>query len=263
MRGRRLPCVVAAAAASAVCVLPRLGVAAFAVAAAPEVQLLHQRRVWALGLAPHDGAIAARPAVIKAQHVAAKARLRLCSASGGLAALCAAVAAGAAAIVRASHVLHPHATEKNLGYRIQGAPGHPGSPHTWTEPIRWCHRFKRRIKNRKKVEGTTARPRVAVFRSLDHMHVNVVDDTTGIGVTIFTSTTKQKDNLDKIRQAQGVEPGKERTWSMDAAEVIGQDVAKRCLEKNITMIVFDRGGFPYKGRVKALAEAARSGGLQF
>uniref|UniRef100_A0A7S1LTU2 Large ribosomal subunit protein uL18c n=1 Tax=Alexandrium catenella TaxID=2925 RepID=A0A7S1LTU2_ALECA len=151
----------------------------------------------------------------------------------------------------------------NMGYRISGAPGHPGSPHFWTEPIRWCQRFRRRIHIRRKVEGTCARPRLAVFRSLTHMHVNVVDDTVGTGVTLICATTKQKPVLEEIRQLQGVETGKESTWSEEAAEVLGREVAKRCLEKNITMVVFDRGGFPYEGRVKALAEAARSGGLQF
>jgi large subunit ribosomal protein L18 len=153
--------------------------------------------------------------------------------------------------------------DERLGYRIHGAPGWPGSPHHYAEPIRWCNRFKTRIHIRRKVEGTCVRPRLAVFRSHQHLHANVVDDTTGTGVTLVTVTTKQRDNLERIREKQGVEKGQEKTWSIEAAEVVGTEIAKRCLEKNITMVVFDRGGFPYEGRVKALAEAARSGGLQF
>jgi len=104
---------------------------------------------------------------------------------------------------------------------------------------------------------------MAVFRSLKHMHVNVVDDTIGTGVTLLTCTTKQKPILEEIRKLQGAEKGQEKTWSVDAAELVGRELAKRCLEQNITQVVFDRGGFPYEGRVQALAEACRSGGLQF
>eukprot|EP00440_Ansanella_granifera_P001277 gb/GFBE01001375.1/.p1 GENE.gb/GFBE01001375.1/~~gb/GFBE01001375.1/.p1 ORF type:complete len:105 (+),score=40.78 gb/GFBE01001375.1/:1-315(+) len=104
---------------------------------------------------------------------------------------------------------------------------------------------------------------MAVFRATNHMHVNIIDDTIGNGVTLVTVTTKQRENLDAIREKQGCEKGSEKTWSIEAAEIVGAEVAKQCLEKNITMVVFDRGGFPYEGRVQALAEAARSGGLQF
>lgn len=96
------------------------------------------------------------------------------------------------------------------------------------------------------------------------MHVNVVDDTIGSGVTLLTSTTRQKHNMEAICKEQGIDvPKNANTWCDKAAEIVGQDVAKRCLEQNITMVCFDRGGFHYEGRVKALAEAARSAGLQF
>jgi len=192
-----------------------------------------------------------------------------------LAALCAAAALRASAprvacyAAKRKYEKFPYIDKKsqyklpNMGYRISGAPGFPGSPHHWTEPIRWCQRFKRRIHIRRKVEGTCARPRMAVFRSHHHLHVNIVDDTIGTGEMLLTSTTKQKPVLEEIRKVTGAEAGREKTWSEEAAEALGRDVAKRCLEKNITMVVFDRGGFPYEGRVKALAEAARSGGLQF
>lgn len=150
-----------------------------------------------------------------------------------------------------------------LGYRIKGAPGWNGSPHTYTEPIRWVHRFRRRIHIRRKVEGTSVRPRLAVFRSRMHMHALVVDDTVGTGLTMVHVTSKQAGSLEKIRSKQGCEKGDEKTWSTEAAEIVGEEIAKQCPEKGITMVVFDRGGFRYEGRVKALAEAARTGGLQF
>eukprot|EP00913_Durusdinium_trenchii_P026219 g24598.t1 len=148
-----------------------------------------------------------------------------------------------------------------LGYRIHGGPGWNGSPHTYTDPIRWVHRFRRRIHIRRKVEGTSARPRLAVFRSKTHMHALVVDDTIGTGVVMAHVTSKQAAAAEKIRSKQGCGKGEEKTWSIEAAEVIGEEVAKQCLDKGITMVVFDRGGFRYEGRVKALAEAARTGGL--
>eukprot|EP00929_Paragymnodinium_shiwhaense_P107632 TRINITY_DN738_c0_g2_i2.p1 TRINITY_DN738_c0_g2~~TRINITY_DN738_c0_g2_i2.p1 ORF type:complete len:303 (-),score=76.54 TRINITY_DN738_c0_g2_i2:253-1083(-) len=152
--------------------------------------------------------------------------------------------------------------EQRMGYRINGEPGKPGSPHYWTEKIRWCHRFKTRIHIRRKVEGNTARPRLAVFRSKEHMHVNVIDDTIGTGKTLACSTTRQKHNKEEIKKVDE-KSEKFRSWTMEAAEVVGRDIAKKCLDANITQVVFDRGGFPYQGRVKALAEAARSAGLQF
>jgi len=90
-----------------------------------------------------------------------------------------------------------------------------------------------------------------------------VDDSVGSGVTLVTANTKMKHNMDELRSLQGCEKGEEKTWSEQAAEVVGKDVAKKCLEKNITKVVFDRGGFRYGGRLAALAEAARSSGLEF
>jgi len=104
---------------------------------------------------------------------------------------------------------------------------------------------------------------VAVFRSHEHIHVNVVDDTVGYGNVLFTVSSVQEDQKAAIREKQGVKKSNEFTGGESAAEIVGAAVAKKCLENNITTIVFDRGGFPYEGRVKALAEAARTGGLQF
>jgi len=158
------------------------------------------------------------------------------------------------------------------GFRISGAPGRPASPRFMNSSYRsrWERRFRKRIVIRSKLEGNSVRPRLAVFRAKHHMHALVVDDTVGNGVVKVHSTTKQKHNYDEVEKTFAdqpkvkVKPG-ERTYTMGAAEIIGRDIAKRCLEHDppITKVVFDRGGFKYAGRVKALAEAARAGGLQF
>lgn len=151
--------------------------------------------------------------------------------------------------------------DKNLGYRIRGKPGWRGTPHTWTEPMRWCRRFTTRIYNRALINGTCALPRLAVFRSLHHIYVNVVDDSIGHGVIVACSSTRQQKNLIALREMQGCEKGKENTWNEQAAELIGKDIATKLQEKKIYNVVFDRGGFRYQGRVKALKEAASSAGL--
>ena len=103
----------------------------------------------------------------------------------------------------------------------------------------------RRLRNR--FSGTAARPRLAVFRSNNHMYAQIIDDT--VGKTLVSAST-----LDKEVKAEC-----EKTNNVDAATV----VAKRALEKGITTVVYDRGGFVYEGKVKALAEAAREAGLEF
>ena len=107
----------------------------------------------------------------------------------------------------------------------------------------------RRLHNR--FSGTAARPRLAVFRSNNHMYAQIIDDT--VGKTLVSAST-----LDKEVKAEC-----EKTNNVDAAAVVGTVVAKRALEKGITTVVYDRGGFVYEGKVKALAEAAREAGLEF
>ena len=102
---------------------------------------------------------------------------------------------------------------------------------------------------RKKVKGTSGRPRLAVFRSLNHIYVQVIDDEKG--VTLCSASTVEK--------SAGVGSG----GNINAAKEIGKLIAKRAQEKGITSVVFDRGGYIYHGRVKSLAEAAREAGLQF
>ena len=107
----------------------------------------------------------------------------------------------------------------------------------------------RRLRNR--FSGTAERPRLAVFRSNNHMYAQIIDDT--VGKTLVSAST-----LDKEVKAEC-----EKTNNVDAAAVVGTVVAKRALEKGITTVVYDRGGFVYEGKVKALAEAAREAGLEF
>ncbi len=107
----------------------------------------------------------------------------------------------------------------------------------------------KRLRNR--ISGTTERPRLAVFRSNNHMYAQVIDDT--VGNTIAAASTLDKE----IKEAV------EKTNDIAAAAQVGTVVAKRALEKGITTVVFDRGGYIYHGKVQALADAAREAGLTF
>jgi len=110
-------------------------------------------------------------------------------------------------------------------------------------------RRERRIKRvRKKVFGTPERPRLCVFRSNKHFYAQVVDDTTGR--TLCSASTLELKNLKK-------------TWNVSAAYEVGKLIAKKCLEKGIKKVVFDRRFYKYHGKVKACAEGAREGGLEF
>ena len=107
----------------------------------------------------------------------------------------------------------------------------------------------RRIRNR--FSGTAERPRLAVFRSNNHMYAQIIDDS--VGNTLVAASTLQKD----------VKAELEKTNNVDAAAYLGKVIAEKALEKGIKEVVFDRGGFIYQGKVKALAEAAREAGLEF
>ena len=110
-------------------------------------------------------------------------------------------------------------------------------------------RIHRRV--RKKVKGTTVRPRLSVHRSLKHMRVQIIDDT--CGKTLVSASTLDKELITSLDSGGNI----------DAASALGKLIAKRALEKGVTTVVFDRGGYIYHGRVKALAEAAREAGLVF
>lgn len=107
----------------------------------------------------------------------------------------------------------------------------------------------RRIRNN--LAGTAERPRLAVFRSNNHMYAQIIDDT--VGNTLVSACTLDKDVKDAL----------EKTNNVDAAAQVGTVIAKRALDKGITTVVFDRGGFIYQGKIKALADAAREAGLTF
>jgi large subunit ribosomal protein L18 len=112
-------------------------------------------------------------------------------------------------------------------------------------------RIRRHERVRNKVSGTAEKPRLAVFRSLNHIYAQVIDDTKG--VTLASAST-----LDP--EVTGSLDGKAKK---SQAELVGQAVAKRAMEKGVQLVVFDRGGYKYNGRVQALADAARKEGLKF
>lgn len=111
---------------------------------------------------------------------------------------------------------------------------------------RKANRLKKKIRIRKTVMGTEERPRLVVFRSSGHMYAQVVNDVTGTTLAAASSL--------KVKEA---------AKGLDQAKKVGLEVAKAALSKNIKNVVFDRNGFIYHGRVKALADAAREGGLNF
>ena len=113
------------------------------------------------------------------------------------------------------------------------------------------NRVKKHMKIRNRFSGTAERPRLAVFRSNNHMYAQIIDDT--VGNTLVSASTLQKD----------VKAELEKTNNVEAAAYLGTVIAKKALEKGIKTVVFDRGGFIYQGKIQALADAAREAGLEF
>jgi len=112
-------------------------------------------------------------------------------------------------------------------------------------------RLKRKKRVRSNLKGTLEKPRLNVFRSLKHIYVQAIVDTTG--KTLASASTMSPEVKDDLRH-----PG-----NVEAAKKVGELIAKKCLEKGIQKVVFDRNGYLYHGRIKALAEAARTSGLIF
>ena len=112
-------------------------------------------------------------------------------------------------------------------------------------------RVNKHRKLRNHISGTAERPRLAVFRSNNHMYAQIIDDT--VGNTLVAASTMEK----------SVKAELEKTNNVDAAAYLGKVIAERALEKGIKEVVFDRGGFIYQGKIKALADAAREAGLKF
>ncbi len=109
-------------------------------------------------------------------------------------------------------------------------------------------RFKRKRRIRARVEGSAEKPRFSVFRSNKHLYVQLIDDVKGR--TLVAGSTQEEELRDKLG------------GSVEGAKTLGSLVAKRALAKNISQVVFDRSGYLYHGRIKALADAAREGGLK-
>ena len=116
---------------------------------------------------------------------------------------------------------------------------------------RSANRVKKHMKIRNRFSGTPERPRLAVYRSLNHIYAQIIDDT--VGNTLVAASTLEKD----------VKAELEHTNDVAAAAYLGTVIAKKALDKGIKTVVFDRGGFVYQGKIKALAEAAREAGLEF
>lgn len=114
-------------------------------------------------------------------------------------------------------------------------------------------RIKRHMRIRRRIIGTPERPRLCVFKSLSHIYAQLIDDTPREGSrTLVAASTLDPEIRDKIRSD-----------NVEAARLVGALLAKRALALGIRKVVFDRGGYPYHGKVRALAEAAREGGLEF
>lgn len=112
-------------------------------------------------------------------------------------------------------------------------------------------RKRRHLRVRRKVFGTPERPRLNVYRSLTNIYAQIIDDT--VGHTLVSASTLEKGLRDEVK---GLKP-------VEAARKVGQVLAERAKKAGITKVAFDRGGYKYHGRVKALAEGAREGGLEF
>lgn len=112
-------------------------------------------------------------------------------------------------------------------------------------------RTKKHLRVRNRFSGTAERPRLAVFRSNNHMYAQIIDDT--VGNTLVSASTVQKEVKDQL----------EKTNDVAAAAYLGKVIAEKALNAGIKQVVFDRGGFIYQGKIQALADAAREAGLEF
>ncbi len=117
--------------------------------------------------------------------------------------------------------------------------------------VKAAHKERRQFHARHKIFGTKERPRLSVYRSLSHIYCQVVDDSTGTTLAAASSLTPE------VREAA------KAAKKTSAAKSVGQHIAKAAMKKGVVKVVFDRGGMPYHGRLKALAEGAREGGLRF
>lgn len=113
-------------------------------------------------------------------------------------------------------------------------------------------RLRSKSRIRKKITGTTEKPRLTVFRSLNHVYAQVIDDVQG--VTLASASTLSKELEEALKSSKG---------KISKGKLVGSLVAKKALEKNISTVTFDRNGYRYHGRIQAIADGAREGGLKF
>lgn len=112
-------------------------------------------------------------------------------------------------------------------------------------------RQKRKLRIKKKIRGSSDRPRLSIFRSTRYIYAQIIDDDSG--KTLCSSSSKEKDLVSQLKS----------TGNKDAAVLVGKKIAERAKAKNVDRVVFDRNGFIFTGRVKAIADSAREAGLQF
>ena len=113
-------------------------------------------------------------------------------------------------------------------------------------------RLRSKTRIRKVISGTTEKPRLIVYRSLNNIYAQIIDDTTGI--TLVAASSLSKEISEEIKNSKG---------KISKSKMVGTILAKKALEKNISTVVFDRNGYRYHGRVQAIADGAREGGLKF
>jgi large subunit ribosomal protein L18 len=113
-------------------------------------------------------------------------------------------------------------------------------------------RAKKKFRTRRKISGTTQKPRISVFRSANQIYAQMIDDSTG--KTLVAASSKSKEVLDEIKNAKG---------KIEKSKAVGKLLAKKAVDNGITEAVFDKSGYNFHGRVKALADGAREGGVKF
>jgi len=116
----------------------------------------------------------------------------------------------------------------------------------------YTKRARKKVRVRKLISGTSEKPRLTVFRSLANVYVQLIDDQNG--VTLASASTLSKEIQDELKNAKS---------KTDKGKKVGEFLAKKAIEKGVTTVVFDRSGYRYHGRIKAIADGAREGGLKF
>lgn len=134
-----------------------------------------------------------------------------------------------------------------------------------TKKVRLTPRARRKVGIRKKLTGTNERPRICVFRSAKHTYAQIItDDEAKVLATVSTQDKSIQSRADAlVKEKEELKERSASTKSMASAWAVGEALAKKASENNVTTVVFDRNGFLYHGRIKAIADGARSGGLQF